>query len=371
MKKLGIIFLLSLIVLSLSFCRKDVNGPIDEIPDPPADRTIDWVIQNRPEDLVAVVAVFPERYPAGGIGGNFQQLALFDYYNPENYKFATDTTYRVTDPVFSNDKTKMIFGDMRRYIWDRGPGLVLYDIVQNTFEQLPDPVASTLAGMNVVWDVNDMGFYFSYEPYFVASAQSVFYFDLSSKTYTAVYHHFPMKTYPVELLPPDTLIVFTNDTSVTHQPEGYYYMTTNGQFISRINIDKLIYYREDAEYPLNLYPHVGKIKWYEDLQLFIFEEQGNFISGIYIKDRIALTSRDGTFYKYFPVNEVYFEDFIGWNSYDKKILVLLSSERPGDIGIWGSYGMKIALLDYQTGEMKEFLLPKIITSCIAFAWAVY
>jgi len=348
----------------------DVNG----ISEPDQERTIDWVIQNRPQDLLAVAAVFPETVRPDGGGGNVQKLVLFDYYNPENYKFATDTTYRVTDPVFSHGKTKMIFGDMRRYIFDRGPSLVLYDIVKNTFERLPDPVASTLAGMNVVWDVNDMGFYFSYEPYFIASAQSVFYYDLSSKTYTAVYHHFPMKTYPVELLPPDTLIVFTNDTSVTHQPEGYYYMTTNGQFISRINIDKLIYYREDAEYPENLIPHVGRLVWYEDLQLFFFSEPGEFVPGGPIVDnRLAFTNRDGTYHRYFAPNEEFLEGLIGWNSHERKMLVLLAYlpwivQNPG---IWGWYGNEIVLYDYQTGEMKEFLLPQIITSCIAFATAAY
>ena len=328
----------------------DVTG----ISEPYQERMIDWVIQNRPQDLVAVVGVFPETVRPDGGGGNVQKLVLFDYYNPENYKIATDTTYRVTDPVFSHGKTKIIFGDTRRYIFDVGPSLVLYDIVQNTFERLLIPVASTLAGINVVWDVNDMGFYFSNEPAF---GQSVYYYDLSSNTHTAVSRQSPMRTYPVELLPPDTLIVFTNDTEVTEQPKGLYYMNTNGQFLSRINNGYL--------------KSGGKIKWNNTLQLFVFEELGHFLPNVYMDWRIALTDRDGTYYKYFPLTSNYREGFTGWNSHEMKLIVLLSLERPGNIGIWGSYGMKIMLLDYQTGEMRKLVSPEIITSCIAFAWAVY
>ena len=157
-------------------------------------------------------------------------------------------------------------------------------------------------------------------------------------------------------------------------------MDTNGQFLSRINIDKLIYYREDEPSPLNLYPYVGKIKWYDDLQLFIFEEQGEFRDDKYVVDtRIAFTSRDGTFYKPYAAHNWEYEILMGWNSYEKKILVLLASDWPADVGISGYNGLKIVLLDYQTGinslyptgVTEELLTPEMFPSCIAFAWAVF
>jgi len=370
MKKLFIICFLSLTVISLSFCRKDVNGPIDEIPDPPAERTIDWVIQNRPQDLVAVVGVFPGNVQPGG--GNVQKLVLFDYYNPQNYKIATDTTYRVVDPVFSRDKTKIIFGDIRKYIPDYGPRLVLYDLVADTIRPLNDQYGDRLVGVDVVWDANGVGFYFSYEyPHPAAEARPVFYYDLLSGEQSLIYTNFPWMAYPVDLLPPDTLIVFSNDTVSTVQQEGYYYMSASGEFLARINNEHLVHYREDAEYPQNLYPYRGNLRWYDDIQLFLIDQPGvNFMPGTFFQTRIAFTSREGSVLRPFPTNPGYIEIFIGRNGNTQQVLSLKFDSFVSGVGIWGYNGKSIFLRN-EAGSLlnNEFIYPEIIPTCIAFAYA--
>ena len=77
------------------------------------------------EDLVAMIAVFdnPDEngvYPA--------KLVLADYYNPTDYKIVTDKPIRAIEPVFSRDKTRILFGDVNSGIEDAGPQLTLYDV---------------------------------------------------------------------------------------------------------------------------------------------------------------------------------------------------------------------------------------------------
>jgi len=329
-----------------------VNGPIEEIPDPPAERTIDWVINNRPQDLLAVVAEFPDEMIPRKTNRN---IVLIDYYNPQTYKIVSDTTYRPIFISFSPDKKKIIFGDSNYYIMDLGPTLVLYDLEENTFLRIDDPYDPLpdvffLPGINPVWNYDGTGFYFTNVPawYF----QELYYYDFLTNQGSSIHSGRQQKTYVVDIVGPDTLIVFSNDTLTTGKSQGYYYMSNDGQFLSRINNDKLIYYNMNNPYPY-LYPFLGKLRWYKDLQLFAFDDWGNWIPGGYMDTRFALTNQDGSYYKFFPLNEQYNEYGIGWNNNDMEFLILR-----GDI--------KLLKLDYQTGKMKDYLIPQIIPSCIGF-----
>jgi len=321
----------------------DVNG----ISEPDQERNIDWVIQNRPQDLLAVIAEFPDEMIPQKTNRN---IVLIDYYNPQTYKIVSDTIYRPDFVSFSPDKKKIIFGDSNYYIFDSGPTLVLYDLEENTFLRIYD----NMPGIGPVWNYEGTGFYFTNVPAW--GFQNLYYYDFLTNRGVSIHARRQQKTYVVDIVGPDTLIVFSNDTLTTGKSQGYYYMSNDGQFLSRINNDKLIYYNMNNPYPY-LYPFLGKLRWYKDLQLFAFEDMGDWIPGGYIDIRFALTNQDGSYYKFFPLNEQYNEYGIGWNNNEMEFLILR-----GDINV----KIKLLRLDYKTGKMKDYLIPQIIPSCIGF-----
>lgn len=353
MKKLLILCFLSLTVISLSFCRKDVNG-ITEPSEPYQERTIDWLIHNRPQDFLAVIAEFPddEIIP----GKTSRKIVLIDYYNPKTYKIVSDTTYLPEFVVFSPDKKKIIFGDDNYYIGDGGPTLVLYDLEENTFLRLDDkydpfPPEFFLFGINPVWNYEGTGFYFTNVP--ALWYQNLYYYDFLTNRGVEIHGGRYQKTYVVDIVGPDTLIVFSNDSLVTGQTEGFYYMSTDGQFLSRINIETALYRR-----PGNPNTYIGSIRWNESIQMYIIHERGNFITGGGVISRIAIRSKDGSFYKYFPLDGVHREGAIGVSP-DNSLIIMR-------IPHLSEYGENIMTLNYETGIYRELFSADMIPLCISF-----
>jgi len=334
----------------------DVNG----ISEPDQERTIDWVIQNRPQDLLAVIAEFPddEIIP----GKTSRKIVLIDYYNPLVYKIVSDTTYRPFFISFSPDKKKIIFGDSNYYIADAGPTFVLYDLEENTFLRIDDkydplPPEFFLPGIIPVWNYDGTGFYYSQEPAWVQTyGQNLFYFDLLTNHRTHVAGRNRYRTYAVDIVGPDTLIVFSNDSLSTGQPEGFYYMSTDGQFLSRINIETALYRRPD-----NPNTYIGSIRWNESIQMYIIHERGNFIPGGGVISRIAISSKDGSFYKYFPLDGIHREGAFGVSQ--NKSLIIMKLPHLSE------YGIKIMTLNYETGIYRELFSTNMILSCIGFIGA--
>ena len=320
----------------------DVNG----ISEPDQERTIDWVIQNRPQDLVVVAAKFTD---------NSRKLVLFDYYNPQNYKIVTDDSFGAVYPVFSNDKKKIIFGDWNDWANEAGPALMLYDVVRDTVQPI---IAenfysdNNLPGINMIWNADDTGFYFAWEGTWYG--QRVMYYDFETKLYSDVYFHRGHDTYAVSLVPPDKLIVFSDDSLVTGQPEGFYYMSTEGEFLLRINIEKLVYYS-----PHGIRAPTSCVQWNNVFQLFAFTEIGNFITGGMPIGRISLSNKDGSFYYQYSSGN-YDDSFPQWTS-DGNILFLREDYPvktiPPDKG-------KIMKIEYNSGNITEFFTPEFIANCI-------
>jgi len=329
----------------------DVNG----ISEPDQERTIDWVIHNRPQDLLAVIAEFPddEIIP----GKTKRSIVLIDYYNPQTYKIVSDTTYLPEFVVFSPDKKKIIFGDDNYYIDDAGPTLVLYDLEENTFQRIDDkydplPDVFFLPGIIPVWNYEGTGFYYTNVPAW--GFQNLFYYDFLTNRGGSIHSKWQQKTYVVDIVGPDTLIVFSNDSLVTGQPEGFYYMSTEGQFLSRINIETALYRRPGKQYTF-----IGSIRWNESIQMYIISEPGDFFpGGVTVKRRIAIRSKNGSFYKYFPLNGDYNELFIGFVRNDKSLIIMRTSHL-------------IMTLNYEKGMYNELISDNIIPLCIRFYGADY
>jgi len=244
--------------------------------------------------------------------------------------------------------------------------------VTDTIRPLNDQYGGYLVGVDVVWDADGSGFYFSYEnPIPMVELRGTLYFDLSSEEEVGINPNpnstgrFTWCIYPVDLLPPDTLIVFSNDTVSTGQPEGYYYMSTSGELLARIDNEYLVHYREDAEYPQNLYPYRGNLRWYDDIQLFLIDQPGvDFMPGTFFQTRIAFTNRDGSVLRPFPTNREYIEIFIGRNKHTQRVLSM-------QFASFHNTHVKSIVLRNEAGSLlnSEFISHEIIPTCLAFAYA--
>ena len=224
------------------------------------------------EDLVAMIAVFdnPDEngvYPA--------KLVLADYYNPTDYKIVTDKPIRAIEPVFSRDKTRILFGDVNSGIEDAGPQLTLYDVENENIQLLG------IWGGIVTWNFEDSGIYFSNHP-----AVRILFYRFSNQTVDVIKYG---DEYAVALKGQDTLIVFSHTVAETGQQFGFYFMDLEGNYLSRIDNPYLGFNSSKAYNP----------NWNDELGLFVYAEIDSTVSG----SKISVTNLDGSYYETYTSGE--------------------------------------------------------------------
>ena len=184
MRTLALIGLLA-VSMTLQNCLKKAPTQTNEIPFDP-DRTIEWVIQNSPEDLVVASAAIddgdPEPYP--------RKLVLIDYYKPESYKII-EYEHTASYPIFSHDKKKILFRDEDYRVSDTGSKFMLYDVVQDTIMPVVCKnfyFGDDLYGVGTVWNTDDTGFYFKWQGDHYG--QRILYYDFATQLFSQVYFQF-------------------------------------------------------------------------------------------------------------------------------------------------------------------------------------
>jgi len=350
MKKLGIISLLSLTVISLSFCRKDVNGPNN-------------VIIDQQKNLVALTAVYNERYSE--LGANIEKLVLLDYYNPTNYKVLTDTLFRPWWVKFSHDKSKIIFADAHELhtAMDLGYQFFIYDVKDSTFQTFGEFEGGhfPLCGIIPFWNHDGTGFYFTTYPPPFSSSTSVLFFDITiEEGWNIVNNQSGWATvYPSALIDANTLIVSSNDSILTGQPPGFYLMNTNGNYLSRINNPHLLG-RSNSGRLIK----ATDIEWNEKLGILVYAEP--FQAESRIGRKISVTNLDGSYYRNYTTGE-YHDSEPAWGPGDKTILF----ERTPLIHAHEYTYSKIMILNVETGEVREFISPYCIDGAISLRFPDY
>jgi len=336
MKKRNAVILLLLIASTIYFFNCNFRlSPIDHSDSQsPFDSshiwTIDEKIKYRPQDLVVVVAGFNEQYYSKK--GKMQELVLFDFYNPQNYKIITDSTGYIPDfPKLSPDKSKIIF--CTPYFKDGGAAFVLYDLKNKTFQQFSP---FKIAGLLPIWNNDGTGFFFTGDNW--SRVGGVHYFDITTQIYKQI-NYYPL---PCCIINKDTIIVFSDDTDVTGQPPGLYFMDLQGNYLSRINN-----------------PHLSgtsRIDWNNDLKLLLYPE--TYATNIACK--ISVTNLDGSYYKNLTP-EGNFDFTAYWGPDGKSILFQRHS---GGFDTEGWYNSKIMQVDFNTGKVSELFNPNMIENCI-------
>jgi len=307
------------------------------------------------KDMVLLTAMFDELYPSGAY---YEKLVLVDYYNPSNYIILTDSTFRVTTPKFSRDKSKILFGDMLRYANDAGPQFVLYNISEGTTQLLYEPPISgwewELYGIKHVWNYENTGFYHTRECAPFTLEQCVFYYEISTQIWEEVYRSRYFRIYPETFINSNTLIVFSNDSLVTGQPPGFYLMDTNGNYLSRVNNPHLLNRNNIGELLQSVH-----FDWNNELELLAYSEI--FQGPQYLGNRISITNLIGTYYKSYTPGDFLEDCFPAWGPDDKTIIFQRGSP----------LRERIMVLNIETGEVREFVTSETIDNAFSLRFPDY
>lgn len=157
----------------------------------------------------------------------------------------------------------------------------------------------------------------------------------------------------------NTLIVFSNDSLVTGQPPGYYLMNTNGNYISRVNNPHLLGRSKSGKllesYDLDCNSKLGLLVYGESFQ----SEYG-------IGSKISVTNLDGSYYINYTSGE-YYDSEPAWGPEVKTILF----ERVPLIYASHFTHSKIMILNIETGEVREFIIPSFIDGAISLRYPDY
>ncbi|KPK90308.1 hypothetical protein AMJ80_08580 [bacterium SM23_31] len=330
MKKLLIIWFFSLIVISLSFCRKDVNGPGNEINNPKDEGF------NVPhKDLVALKCVFTE---------NYSGLLLLDYYDPSNYKIVKDPPACVRTPRFSANKDKIIF-NTKPYAPGAGYSFALYDVNKDTVKNIRRLSGLNLYGERPVWKYDGSGFY-----YYVYLGGVYFYqFD------TQLDYNFGPGNFLIHelygLKGTDTLMVYGYDKKLGKQSYGNYFTDHEGSFLTRIDNP----YLEPVHCSTGIISEYSKrLRWNSTAGLFVCSEYDSTLNG----RKISVTNLDGSYYRSYTSGD-YTDDYPVWGPEGKTILF---NRTEWIVPYFYYHGVMI--IDVETGEVSKFINPETINGAI-------
>ena len=326
---------LTILILSLFACSSNPIGPN------PGDNPADWI---------AATARIQR----------FQQIVLINYDNPSVFKIITDNDHQNKEPVFSNDKTMLIYQDSHTGFAHEGQ-LILYNLKNGKTKPLMFDVQRNypLTGEGVVWSPDDDAIYYHITEDIVGAAHTdIFCYDLKTETVRRLTKTFWYSEWPVGFKGLDTLIVVSTDTAVTKQPMGFYFMDLNANYLSRINNPHLeLVNRSGINLKAAYHP-----EWNDELDLLVYAQVDSAFPGI----QIAVTNLDGTFYKTYSTGGSFIDDYPCWGPNGKSILFQRSNATD-----YGQEYARVMLLNLDTETDKELIFPYRINKASSLSYPDY
>ena len=329
MIKVKHVVVLAVIFGMFPFCGKNPVGPA---PDP------DWVALTARID-------------------GYRQIYLVDYNHPTNYKQITDNDHQNVEPTFSPDRSRLIYLD-KTTGFVHGPQLVLYDVASDSATPLelphendPIPVGGKRP---IVFSPDKAGLYFRVGGSF--SGDEIIYYDFTGQTIANLTQTRDPSEYVIGCKGPDTLIVFSNDTTATGQPWGFYFMNLKGEYLRRLDNPHLEFIWENGitrKGPRNL-------EWNDALRLFVFAESDTTYPGL----KIAIMNLDGLSYHVYT-SGTYWDDNPSWGPGGKVIFF----DRRSLTDYSGPY--TVMYVDLQTGAVEELVKPGVIDGATELSFPDY
>ena len=329
----------------MSFCRKDVNNPNEGITGEEISKTVITPDTDKNgfkipfKDLVALTAVFNEKNKYDG--RNIERLVLLDYNNPENYRVVNDTNFiQVVRPKFSPDKSKILFGDETLVIMDAGPPLFIYNLVDSSIYNFGRPRLEPLTGIETVWNLDNSSFYYSNLPAW--GFAYIYFYQLSPPSQYLVL--VPERSAFVKaMINPNTLLILKELTFLEDEKPEFYLLNLLDNSLGKIDNPYLTY---TVNGRMRAASHFD---WNSESELLVYSENG----------KISVTNLDGSYYRnYTQGNRDYYPV---WGPEGKTVLFQRGSELRG----------RIMVLNVETGEVREFVIPETIDNAIALRFPDY
>lgn len=288
----------------------------------------------------------------------YRQIYLVDLNEPTRYKQITQNNHQNVKPAFFRDRTKLIYQDKTTGT-THNPELVLYDLEGDSVRHLQPPddgIPFPLAGVDpIVFSDDDSGFYFTNSSSWVGN--DALYYDFANHTVRNLTQTADPSEYVVGIKGRgDTLIVFSNDTSMTHQPWGIYLMDMNGNYISYVDNPHLELININGVNRKAAY----NAEWNNELGLFVFAHKQPNVSGF----RIAVTDLDGSHYEVYTSGN-YMDDYPCWGPGGQTIFF----QRRGLQDYSGPY--KVMVLDLQSGKVEELTKPATVDGATSLSFPDY
>lgn len=286
----------------------------------------------------------------------YEQIVLIDYQSPANFKLITDDQNRNYYPRFSRDRTRLIYLKEKSEN-TAGRRLVQYSLNGKYTELIDSTFAMihVVGNIPVVWSPDGSRIYFRFRS-FPSSDDPVFY-DIFNEKVNFLINTPNFSEYIIAFKGADTLIAFSNDTSTTHAPYGFYYMDLYGNYISYIDNPHLeLINRNGVNIKAAYHPD-----WNNKLGLFVYAASDSTLSGY----KIAITNLKGTIYKTYTSGE-YIDDFPVWGPDDH---IVFFHRRP--INDYNGFNKRLMVLNLKTGEVKRFVNPAFLNNATSLGYPDY
>lgn len=300
--------------------------------------------KNSTENLVAFSATFSD----SSDGTLFHQLIVADFNDPENFEVLNNEKLVRLGPVFSGDKSKILFGVPG--LADGGYKIESYDLLTNQFDPLivvnhdefTDP--RPLYGADIVFNHEGTGFYYN-KTYWSQGVYFYSFADSSSRTLRR-------SVYPVAQIDNETLLVFGDSTTDDQSLDlGFYLIDTNGDYLEKINNAHL----ETRTNNNIITRSVQNLDHNPSTNLLVFSYSDSTLSG----SKIVVTDLTGDYYKEYTQGN-YFDDHPKWGPAGKIIFErrFLIDQR--------NTGYKIMEINTETDVVTEYLTPYKSQEAISF-----
>ncbi|MBO6622665.1 MAG: PD40 domain-containing protein [Balneola sp.] len=225
-------------------------------------------------------------------GAPVQGIIAINYNNPKEFKLLASDTSSYNSLRLSPDGEKLVYTD--KYVTGLGsaPQHGLYNTVTGKKELLNVTMGGredALIGhesINVVWNEDSDGFYYTNPNQAFSAIQSIFYYDMETQKVNIIKESRPHAIYPIDMISKDTLFVFSNE----FDRHSYYIMTLKGEYIRKINNSNFEYVNTDGLWKKGLID----FEWNDSLQLFT---ASYFNQDQFARFKIIVTDLEGSIFE--------------------------------------------------------------------------
>jgi hypothetical protein len=167
-------------------------------------------------------------------GAPVQGIIAINYDNPKEFKLLASDTSAYNNLRLSPDGEKLIYTDYYKTGLGSTPQYGMYNTVTKKKELLYDEGSQDIPlfgheSIDITWNKNSDGFYYTNPNQPFTGIQSVWYYNLETKKTKILKEAQPHAIYPLDIISSDTLIVFSNEFGALE----FYLMDLKGGYIKK------------------------------------------------------------------------------------------------------------------------------------------